>query len=634
LGAVQKVRLHRQVGLTLETLYRSDPEPHLAELAHHFVQAGPGGDVAKAVAYAQRSGERAMALLAFEDAVMHFEQALQALELLDPPNEALRCDLLLALAAAHLNAGDVTTGRKTYVRAAHLAKAAGSPEQLARAALGFGGEPIVAWGFDAELVGVLEDALALLGPEDSSLRSQLLTRLATEHNDVDPERMSSLIEDAEAMARRLGDARALAVALIGLLHVHLARGDESGALVATGRELSGLGEELGDRGVMGSGAIGQLTGHLHSGDVSAADQQIETYARIAEESRQPFYVFWTPTMRTLRALMDGRFADAERHMLDAVALVPRAHLAQWTWWYALNLFAIRREQAELDDATRALRQVIAEVTHPERALTFRAMLALARIETGRSNEARRNLDELVGDHFAAALGEPRRGTHFVHGLGCLTEVCAALGDASLAATLYVLLLPHAGHNLVWGGIFHGLGSASYFLGLLATTLERWDDAARHFADALAMNERMGARPFVARTQLAFATMLVKRDAPGDRDQADALLDAALATANELGMVRLTAEAAAMQTVFEQRRSQSAAVSAARFGLTERELDVLRLLVTGRSNPQIAELLFISPATARTHVSNILAKLDVHTRTEAVDVAHRHGLLLPPGPATT
>ena len=54
-------------------------------------------------------------------------------------------------------------------------------------------------------------------------------------------------------------------------------------------------------------------------------------------------------------------------------------------------------------------------------------------------------------------------------------------------------------------------------------------------------------------------------------------------------------------------------------MTPREEEVLRLLVSGRSNPEIAEALFISRATARTHVANILAKLGVSSRTEAADV---------------
>lgn len=634
LSTVQKVRLHRGIGGALEALYGSDPEPHLAELAHHFVQAAPGGDIERAVAYARRAGERAMTLLAFEDAAAHVELALQALDLLESPDAAVRCDLLLALAAAHVNAGDVASGRGTYLRAATLAKAAQMPEQLARAALGFGGEAIVSWGFDAELVRVLDDALGLLGAEDGSLRAQLLTRLAIEHSAVDSERMAALVQDAEAMARRLGDVRALAFALIGRTHVHLDRYKGWEPLVATGNEMAELGERIGDRGVICSAVISRLCGHLLAGDMAAADREIEAYARVAEESRQPFYLFWTPTFRALRALSDGRVADAARHIAEATAFVPRAHLAHWVMWYAPNLFALRREQGQLADVEEVLREVVVQTPDPVRDLTYRAMLALAFFEMGRHDAARREFEELAADDFAIARRRRLWDTNFVHGLGYLAEVCAALADVPRAATLYGLLVPYAAQNLVYGGTWHVAGSASHYLGLLAATLGRWDDAARHFEDALALNDRMGARPFVARTQLAYAAMLIRRDAPGDCDRARALTDAALATSGELGMARLAAEAAALAASLEVDRTDGVAGAAIRAGLTGRELDVLRLLAAGRSNPEIAETLFVSPATARTHVSNIFAKLGVHSRTEAVDYAHRHGLLLPSGLGST
>jgi DNA-binding CsgD family transcriptional regulator len=63
-----------------------------------------------------------------------------------------------------------------------------------------------------------------------------------------------------------------------------------------------------------------------------------------------------------------------------------------------------------------------------------------------------------------------------------------------------------------------------------------------------------------------------------------------------------------------------------FGLTPRELDVLRLLVEGRSDREIAEALFIGTRTVQTHVGNLFAKLGVNGRTEAAAVAVRHGLV--------
>jgi len=62
------------------------------------------------------------------------------------------------------------------------------------------------------------------------------------------------------------------------------------------------------------------------------------------------------------------------------------------------------------------------------------------------------------------------------------------------------------------------------------------------------------------------------------------------------------------------------------GKSRRERDVLRLLGSGASTRTIAKKLFISPATARNHVRHILAKLQVHSRLEAVTLALRNGLI--------
>lgn len=61
-------------------------------------------------------------------------------------------------------------------------------------------------------------------------------------------------------------------------------------------------------------------------------------------------------------------------------------------------------------------------------------------------------------------------------------------------------------------------------------------------------------------------------------------------------------------------------------LTRREKEVLRLLVSGKSNDKIAEELYISQNTVRTHIQNILSKLSVHSKLEAVAFAIRHGVV--------
>jgi DNA-binding NarL/FixJ family response regulator len=70
-------------------------------------------------------------------------------------------------------------------------------------------------------------------------------------------------------------------------------------------------------------------------------------------------------------------------------------------------------------------------------------------------------------------------------------------------------------------------------------------------------------------------------------------------------------------------------------LTEREREVLKLLARGRSNEEIAVQLFVSPATVKTHINRLFAKLRVTSRVQAVVLAYESGLVVPGvGPAST
>lgn len=115
-------------------------------------------------------------------------------------------------------------------------------------------------------------------------------------------------------------------------------------------------------------------------------------------------------------------------------------------------------------------------------------------------------------------------------------------------------------------------------------------------------------------------------AGGDREDAAAPLRRALQIGQRLGARPLVDAAAGLARRARLAVGGPSVPRQRGSSLTDRELDVLRLLADGCSNARIAEALFISPKTASVHVSHILTKLDVSTRTEAAAVAIRRQLL--------
>jgi DNA-binding NarL/FixJ family response regulator len=95
---------------------------------------------------------------------------------------------------------------------------------------------------------------------------------------------------------------------------------------------------------------------------------------------------------------------------------------------------------------------------------------------------------------------------------------------------------------------------------------------------------------------------------------------------------LPLDRSAVRAVLEAAGTSPTVLPSLPAGLTERELDVLRLLAAGRTKPQIAADLVISPSTVHTHTVHIYAKCDVSTRAGLAMFAMRHGLAARSGPA--
>ncbi|MCH8921233.1 MAG: tetratricopeptide repeat protein, partial [Chloroflexi bacterium] len=527
----RRVGLHRQIGEVLEGLYEANPEPHLTELAHHFFQAAQGGDVDKAIDYATRAAERASDLLAYEEAVRHYELALQALEL-KGPDEGHRCELLLALGDAQRRAGETPAARETLQRAAGIARKLGAPEQLARAALGyplgFGG--VVPVGVvDEALIGLLEEALVGLEEGDSPLRARLLGRLSIElYFSESQERRESLSRQAVEMARRVADPVALLYALSGSYYALWGTTNVEERL-AVAAEIVELGEQAGDIEMALTGHGWRLYCLMELGDIPAVDLEIEAYAQLAKERRQPLYLWTSTAYRGMRALLDGRFEEGERLAQEALAMGQGVQDPNVAQAFGVQIATLRREQGRFQEMEPAFKGFVAQFPATP---AWRAGLAWLYSEVGREAEARAEFEHLAADDFA----DLPQDLNWLIAVTLLSEVCAFLGDARRSATLYGLLLPYAALSVMIGGIAVACyGSASRSLGLLAATMSRWEEAVQHFEDALEMNARTGARPWLAWTQHQYADMLLRRDAAGDREKALALLAQALETAEEIGM---------------------------------------------------------------------------------------------------
>ena len=529
LSGSRRVMLHRRVAEALERLYASDLDAHMPELAQHFCQAAPGGDVQKAIEYSRRAAERATAHFAWEEAVAHYQRALQVMDLLPALDERLHIDLLLALAEARLaEGGDDNHRKESALRAADIARQIGDHERFARSVLAFAGPHREdAGAFEAQLVALLEEGLSLIGAEDSALRAKLLVRLSVAVFFVgERERRQALTNEALAIARRLADKDALVYVL--RLAVWVWDPGNAEEQIANGRELLALADEVGDK-AMTMAAHEILVGPLlEQGDRDGPDAAIDAYIELQREERR---LGWGTTWRTMQADLEGRLADAEQLLGQGYAELKKLNPENAFACFSIQLMFLRRQQGRLMELEGAMR------TGAEQYPTlpgYRAALSMTYGEAGRLDDARADFETFAGDDFAGIQFD----RSWTITMSLLATACTALADARRAGRLYEMLQPYEHLSVVTTisciAIAYG-GSLHRPLGGLATTMSRWADAERHYEAAIAVDLRMRAPGWVAGARLEYARMLTLRADPGDRESALELLTRASDTAQESGM---------------------------------------------------------------------------------------------------
>jgi tetratricopeptide (TPR) repeat protein len=194
--------------------------------------------------------------------------------------------------------------------------------------------------------------------------------------------------------------------------------------------------------------------------------------------------------------------------------------------FGMQMFMLRREQGRLHEVAPIVEMFVREHS----SSSWKPGLALMYTELGLTDKARTVFEELAVNEFA---GIQQDGV-WAASVTFLVEVCASLGDSARAEVLYRVLSPYAGYAVV-ASDWASFGAASRFLGQLAATMGRWEEAESHFDQALAINARMAAKPWLAHTQFQYAHMLLERCIAGDIERARILLDESETISRQLGM---------------------------------------------------------------------------------------------------
>ncbi|HEX6676732.1 MAG TPA: AAA family ATPase [Actinomycetes bacterium] len=635
----ERSQLHRTLATVLAAepgLGGGTPAETAAELATHWYHSH---DLARALPALVDAGLAAARAAAFAEAQRHFERALDLWDQLPEVTATLPLDHagLLEQAAKAADLAGTPQRAVALARRAldHLDPAAGP---VRRGVLTAALARYLFTSGESDALDVFQQAEQLIPTEPPSAeRAWVLARQAQAL------RLASRLRDAHARAdEALGVAtRAGAVREAGWAHSFLAAtltavgGDVEQAL-AHADAARRVADETGDvellaMTVVFPSQVLDAAGRVEEALAWVVDGLAALRGRGLDRHARAFLCGYASDL----SFRLGRWADAEQYSQEALDTagqgVSRLHALLWRAELELGTgeedaaagrleevrrrvgtqppeqFAVRLAelggqlalaQGRPADARSAVAEGLVQVEGVEEEAEVRGLLAV-----GMRAEA--DLATAPARTSAEAEAARRRGAELL----ALLDRLLRGSDRPEPSTLACAALVRAEHARLEG----------------RPDPARWEDAATRYDDL-----GDGYAAAYARWRQAEALLAAR----GSRQAAARALRAAHDAAARLGAGPLARETELLSKraridLAEQEAPAKAPAPANRFGLTAREHEVLVLLAEGRTNPQIAGALFISPKTVGIHVSNILAKLGVTGRVEAATVAQRAGMLGPP-----
>ena len=599
MSSTGRAAAHARVAEVLEGRMAEDDPGLVAQLAHHYLQAKALGHGDKAVHYLVLAAEQAVRSIAPGEAAALYERAAQLHAAQGPP----RVELLLTAARCYMHAGDFTTARRLYADLAssksprtRLLAAIGHEDASARP--GVNGQPSLV---------MLSEALegAALDRSDPLYVRALASMGRASAFTGDSQRARVWGEDALALARSDGDAELVAHALGRTLWQGMTP-QVAPELLARAVELYEIGSRLGDADHLGPAAFYRSVFAYIVGDEPAWTSAQRDLTELALSRGQPFFRYVAGCSRYAHRYAVGDYAAAERIVAWLEQFNQEFGGATEGSW-GVQQFMLRR-------VTGRLAQVRPFLTGKEH-LDGHWLPGLLALYT--ELEMWPAAAPLLS-HLCDQIEDHRTGAQWGGVLAFMTEAAVKLDDVSTARVLRPLLARHADGNLMAGQFVAVFGSADRRLGELDSLLGA-SSADLHFERALAMDRRMGAVTHQAETLAAWSRHRARVSGTTAGPSAAGLADEAGALARRIGHWAVLRD---LDTV----PAPDAVHPPLPNGLTEREVDVLRLVAEGLSNREIGERLFLSANTAANHVRSILSKTAAPNRTKAAIFATEHGLL--------
>jgi len=538
---------HALIAATLEEHYPEVVEQQPELIAQNLAAADLPE---RAIVYWQRAGERALARAACDEAIVHAGRGLQLIQGLEQDAHscaARKLPLMLIRGEAEQRLGR-REAMQTFREAARVARDEKLPTFLLQAALGFDRAETFLEGSGIASIPLLEEALDLLGTEESVERCRLLSRLVrTLHMTGGSARGVEFAFEAVALARRLNDRPSLFDALAcELMHVGARplRAHEFPGRKAVLQELRQIAEELGDDHSIGHACARCLAGYLEIGEFEQFEASLDRYRQIATSGQQ-FVDRWCMTgAQAMRAILVGNFTDAEAKAMESFDMAESAEAKLAGGVYGMQMFTIRREQGRLAEVAPLLKRFVDD--HPGDTVWLPGLM-LIWSDLGFQAQARESLRQMEQSELAIPMDSKRLIT-----LTYFAEVAARLGESAPAARIYDLLLPFRDQAVTVPVFTLCCGSAARYLGMLVSALGDWTAAEQYFEYALQMDTHLQAWPWLAHSQHEFAVMLAARNRAEDRSRAAQLLAAAAEAAKRLGMCALLERISGVSAINEHR----------------------------------------------------------------------------------